>query len=163
MGRALIRHSHGEARDEPRTKKVQRALHRIRERVIGLLDVPNVAVGQADENLKALHLRLVHRLGRVIRVEAEPRQRIERCAPSWGGAGCALGGREFLHLFAVHPVTTSVEVGWVGAELELAVHASHEDACNHRLAPVAELHDLLRLLGGDGVCAHRRVSVASVG
>ena len=66
MGRALIRHSHGEARDEPRTKKVQRALHRIRERVIGLLDVPNVAVGQADENLKALHLRLVLRLGRVI-------------------------------------------------------------------------------------------------
>ena len=60
------RHSHGEARDEPRTKKVQSPFHRIRERVITLLDVPDVAVGQADENLKALHLRLVCLAGRVI-------------------------------------------------------------------------------------------------
>ena len=35
-------------------------------RVIGLLDVPDVAVCQADENLKALHLRLVCLAGRVI-------------------------------------------------------------------------------------------------
>ncbi len=73
------------------------------------------------------------------------------------------GGRDLLHLFAIHPVATRVQVARVGAELELAVHSRHEDARDHRLAPVAELHDLLGLLGGDGVRAHRRVSVASVG